>query len=296
MSSQPAGPGPHKSLYFPDGDIFLRSSDEVVFKVHKLILRLASPFFRDMFTVPPSSSEIQTIQMEESGFILGMLLGWIYPQEPRGRHRSIVDSDLQDGLALLDAARKLELKKPLDLVVTILEDILKNEDPLRAWAIATQFRLDAARIDAAKRFIRSPGKLSIPDELKNVNAKEFAELIALKESLIKEIHTRSPNIEVLGLCHRHYNLFFRVLGGVLQDMEPDESLLSHSCINKVVFEWYAKYRKSSCEGPLAALPLERPRSPCGNVPEVALMVERCLEAKVGTLLDRVHCKQVIQLS
>jgi len=35
-----------------DGDIILRSSNEECFKAHQLILSLASPIFKDMFSVP----------------------------------------------------------------------------------------------------------------------------------------------------------------------------------------------------------------------------------------------------
>ena len=285
MSSQTPEcvPTNHESLYFPDGDIILRSSDEVVFKVHKLILRLASPFFHDMFTLPQSSSEIQTVQMEESGFILEMLLGWIYPQE-LCHHQAI---GLQDGLTLLSTARKWELKKPQDVVVTTLEGILKKEDALRAWAIAIQFCLDAARIDATKRFICNP-KQSMPDELSNVSAMEYAKLLALKESVVEKMHS-SVTYEVLPsleLCHMHQTLFLQGLDRV-RAMKADETLLSHTYIMKVVFEWHGEYLKSDC-------PNRCDRKHKFNKAEVALKAEQRLKTEAGTLLDNIHCKQVVQ--
>ena len=283
MSSQTAETN-HESLYFPDGDIILRSSDEVVFKVHKLILRHGSPFFHDMFTLPQSSSEIQTIQMEESGFILGMLLGWIYPQESC-QHQAI---GLQDGLALLNAARKWVLKKPLRLAVTMLEDILKKEDPLRAWAISIQFDLDVARIDSAKRFIRNPTP-SMPDELRNVSPNEYAELLALKESRISTMdHCMVEAPYFLALCGKHHHLFNQCLHRLVQDMEGDESLFSHTWIKKLILEWYTECRKSGCTDPWAD-----PRDPCVNncsPLEVAFRAERDLQAKADALLNTGHRK------
>ncbi|KAI0255963.1 hypothetical protein BJV78DRAFT_1113987, partial [Lactifluus subvellereus] len=35
-----------------DADIILRSSDQVNFHVYKVILSVASPFFKDMFSLP----------------------------------------------------------------------------------------------------------------------------------------------------------------------------------------------------------------------------------------------------
>ncbi|KZP24507.1 hypothetical protein FIBSPDRAFT_713764, partial [Athelia psychrophila] len=36
----------------PDGDIILRASDSVDFRVFKLFLSFASPFFRQLFSLP----------------------------------------------------------------------------------------------------------------------------------------------------------------------------------------------------------------------------------------------------
>ncbi|KAJ7750603.1 hypothetical protein B0H16DRAFT_1318583 [Mycena metata] len=38
-------------------DAILRSSDDLDFPVHRAVLSLASPFFRDMFSIPQPESE-----------------------------------------------------------------------------------------------------------------------------------------------------------------------------------------------------------------------------------------------
>src|SRR5260370_23068338 len=68
---------------FPDGDIILRSADGIDLRVHISLLSLASPFFRDMFNLPQTSNEVQTIEMTEKADVLVAILGIIYPlREP----------------------------------------------------------------------------------------------------------------------------------------------------------------------------------------------------------------------
>ena len=63
MEDNPSSPSPFS---FPAGDVFLRSADNVNFRVHTILLSLASPFFHDMFSLPQTSNELQTIQMTEN--------------------------------------------------------------------------------------------------------------------------------------------------------------------------------------------------------------------------------------
>ncbi|EIN03866.1 hypothetical protein PUNSTDRAFT_36816, partial [Punctularia strigosozonata HHB-11173 SS5] len=64
----------------PPADVILQSCDSVQFFVCKVILSFASPFFRDMFTLPQSSGssdvqpDIPVIPMVESSATLDDLL------------------------------------------------------------------------------------------------------------------------------------------------------------------------------------------------------------------------------
>ncbi|KZV63626.1 hypothetical protein PENSPDRAFT_562033, partial [Peniophora sp. CONT] len=60
-------------------DVALRSCDGVIFKTHKIILSISSPFFQDMFSLPAPSSPNSTrsldlVQMAESSTTLESLL------------------------------------------------------------------------------------------------------------------------------------------------------------------------------------------------------------------------------
>jgi hypothetical protein len=68
----------------PDANIIIRSSDLVDFRVHKSVLALASPFFRDLLSPPqPSDSEsvdgLPVVEVPEDSELLGSLISFFYP-------------------------------------------------------------------------------------------------------------------------------------------------------------------------------------------------------------------------
>ncbi|KAK6988059.1 hypothetical protein R3P38DRAFT_3098070 [Favolaschia claudopus] len=66
----------------PKADTILRSSDGVDFRVYRVILSSASPFFKTMFSLPQDTSEdskIPTVPFSETGRILDRFLRIWYP-------------------------------------------------------------------------------------------------------------------------------------------------------------------------------------------------------------------------
>ncbi|KAJ6556519.1 hypothetical protein DFH09DRAFT_1491005 [Mycena vulgaris] len=65
----------------PAGDVILRSSDGIDFHVHRLVLSLASPFFKQMFTLPQPNGErgVPAILVSESALVLDRALRFWYP-------------------------------------------------------------------------------------------------------------------------------------------------------------------------------------------------------------------------
>ena len=68
----------------PDANLILRSSDVVDFRVHKPLLAMASPFFKDLLSLPqPSDSEtvdgLPMVQLSESSELLNNLVSILYP-------------------------------------------------------------------------------------------------------------------------------------------------------------------------------------------------------------------------
>jgi hypothetical protein len=68
----------------PDANLIIRSSDSVDFRVHKPVLAVASPVFKDLLSLPqPSDSEsdddLPVVQLPEDSELLQSLISIIYP-------------------------------------------------------------------------------------------------------------------------------------------------------------------------------------------------------------------------
>ena len=116
-----------------DTDIILRSVDGQEFPAHKFILSLASPVFRDMFTLsqPPQTQRIPLVDLSETARVLDLFLRCIYPISKL----NIKDLELLE--ALVTTADKYDTEAILEVVEPWLmapENL--NEDPLRIYAIA----------------------------------------------------------------------------------------------------------------------------------------------------------------
>lgn len=67
-----------------DANLIIRSSDLVEFRVHKLVLAMASPFFKDLLSLPqPSDSEsvdgLPVVSLSEGSELLNSLISMLYP-------------------------------------------------------------------------------------------------------------------------------------------------------------------------------------------------------------------------
>jgi hypothetical protein len=95
----------------PDCDIILRSTDAVDFHVFKLILSLASPLFKDMFTLPQGlqsdMSSVPIIPVAETSTTLRSLLLLCYPTA------NPTFNNLEDAKAVMEAAKKYDMEGAL---------------------------------------------------------------------------------------------------------------------------------------------------------------------------------------
>ena len=77
---------PLESLVVPDANLIIRSIDLVDFRVHKPLLAMASPVFKDILSLPqPSDNEIvdglPVVRLPESSELLNTLISILYPFE-----------------------------------------------------------------------------------------------------------------------------------------------------------------------------------------------------------------------
>ncbi len=75
---------PPPTFDIPDANIIIRSSDLVDFRVHKSVLAMTSPFFKDLLSLPqPSDSEsvdgLPVVQLPEDSELLNSLVSILYP-------------------------------------------------------------------------------------------------------------------------------------------------------------------------------------------------------------------------
>lgn len=78
---------PSETFDVSDADLVIRSSDFVDFQVHKLVLSVASPFFKDLLSsFQPSDGEtvdgLHVVQLSEDSELLNSLLSMLYPLRP----------------------------------------------------------------------------------------------------------------------------------------------------------------------------------------------------------------------
>lgn len=164
-------------------DIILRSSDNIDFRVFKLFLSLASPFFETLFNIPqPAEADkdeqvrdgLTVIPVTENSKTLDTLLCFCYPctlvEDPKLEV-------LRDLVKVLDAARKYSLDTIERKVLEALSNpqILEAE-PLRCFAIARRGRAREATLLAAKYTLAQP---LVPSWFQEIDLITAADLLAL---------------------------------------------------------------------------------------------------------------------
>ncbi|TFK29017.1 hypothetical protein FA15DRAFT_457040 [Coprinopsis marcescibilis] len=131
---------------FPDGDVVLVATGSesrespTQFRVHRCILSLGSPFFRDMFSLPQNPATVEKvphIPVTEPGSVLDTLLRFIYPT-PNPPVTSL--EELRD---VLGAAIKYEFE---GVTATLRELLLSphflRSSPVSVYAIACRYDMD----------------------------------------------------------------------------------------------------------------------------------------------------------
>lgn len=171
----------------PGGDIILRAQGSTSphrdFQVHKLILSLASPVFRDMFHLPRPGSDvsimrgdngIEVVVVTDPPRALDLVLRFIYPFPPPD-----VDSLdlLVEGLVIAD---KYNIEGTRARLRALLINFV-DEAPLRVFAIASRFGFDG-EAEAASSLTTTtylPALTELPDDMGYIPVSAYHKLIVL---------------------------------------------------------------------------------------------------------------------
>ena len=173
-----------------DGDVILRAgadpNSKHVFRVHKFILSLASPVFKDMFALPQPPDQhdehgLPIVDVSDPPESLDLILRLVYPGvEPPGI------PDIPTLTALLSAADKYNITSIYPTLRSTLKSLLPNH-PFRAYIVACRFGFleeakEAARVGTTESII--PG--SIDEEVRHISSMKSCD----GSSLFKRGNTR----------------------------------------------------------------------------------------------------------
>ena len=216
-----------------DGDIVLRAGLEPHpkhdFRVHKLILSLASPVFKDMLAFPQPPNRNQTgqpsipiVDVPDSPQILDTILRFIYPgvELPKFTDLSVLP-------ALLSATDKYNVAS----MRPALRDALKsftNTEPFRVYTIACQFGFleeakAATKVSTPKTIILSEDH---EKDLRRISSVDLYRLLWFSRT--REDMARLKIRDFTSLKSEHYfhpcqshwadgEIFYAQMEGMLQD-------------------------------------------------------------------------------
>ena len=165
----------------PDANIIVRSSDQAKFCVHKSVLALSSPFFKDLLSLPqPPDAEIvdglPVVPLPENADLLNSLIPLLYPVTP------VIPDSYQKVFALLAVCQKYEMES----VQSIIRAAIKvgtfpapvKAEGFSAYAIASGMELIPEMEDAARLTLDQPMTFeSLGEGLRLFKGRELCDLI-----------------------------------------------------------------------------------------------------------------------
>lgn len=173
-----------------EGDVVLRTSDKVHFYVYRVVLGLASPFFKTMFSLrQPDNAQVgmdglPVIEVSEDAPTFECLLRYCYPIRP-----PIVTS-LDFLSPVLEAAIKYDMEEQTRILKERLRD-LTSQKPLHAYVISCRLNCEeeaslAASIwkstreewvDNAENFLETVSGASFVSEMGNISSGMYYRLL-----------------------------------------------------------------------------------------------------------------------
>ncbi|EIW79744.1 hypothetical protein CONPUDRAFT_74098 [Coniophora puteana RWD-64-598 SS2] len=160
-----------------DADIVLRTSDNVDFHVFKAILSLASPVFKDMFTIPQPPSSSDVVSISENSIITRKLLLFCYP----GPNPPI--SHVEEACLLMKAANKYDIAFVSEAVEAhITSSPLSGEEDFKLYCLACHNGWESLAQIAALRTLNIPSfgdptVLHNPADLELITAAAYQRLL-----------------------------------------------------------------------------------------------------------------------
>ncbi|KAI9062823.1 hypothetical protein FKP32DRAFT_1592775 [Trametes sanguinea] len=169
---------PNSMFNEESADVVFRSSDGVEFWLHKIILSLASPVFKGMFSLPrdPDAGR-ETVEVTEVASTMEDLLRFCYPMRPPELPQLDRLSDA------LHAAMKYEMSFLVSQLKTRLRNFIES-DAMRVYCIAYKYEDAELAQSAAERLLQQPrlfDLLNPPPEFSQLPIIALAKLMAYRK-------------------------------------------------------------------------------------------------------------------
>ncbi|KAI0730811.1 hypothetical protein C8Q76DRAFT_669462 [Earliella scabrosa] len=160
-----------------DADFIIRSSDNVDFHVHRIILSLASSVFSDMLPLPQpeGSSPIPTVDLEEDSQTIDVFLRVCYP---------LFDPEIKT-LPELRKVLAAAIKYDAQIVVhamkkTLVSPPFLQKEPMNAYAVACLFDLEEEAKIAAEVAATNQTQVSTYQLLDEISAGAYYRILKLR--------------------------------------------------------------------------------------------------------------------
>lgn len=200
----------------PAADAILRSSDNVDFRVHKLLLSLASTVFNDMFSLPQDTQDasqdemkdgLPVIQVAEARRVLERFLFMCYP--PAAVDPPEFDENFRDVEELMEVAIKYHAERiEKRLRKMLVSPKFLEADPLRVFGAACRCKMSeeakmAARATLAKDILKreyGPEIASITGGQMFHLLQYHAECVNVARREVYEVPVKSKTFEMQEEC------------------------------------------------------------------------------------------------
>lgn len=149
MDHQEASVIVHPAYSSGDADLVLKSSNGTQFRVHTLLLRMASDVFADMLSFPQEQGTDSTdsvVHLAEDEAVVASLLDVIYPRRPTVELKTV-----EFAAQLAEAADKYDLPDVTTLVRSALIQPSFPGSPLQTYALSCRFGWSAEADTASER-------------------------------------------------------------------------------------------------------------------------------------------------
>ena len=233
----------------PDADVILRTSDVVAFRVFKIVLALASPFFKDMFSLPQHMAledrgGIPIVSIPEDSGTIDLLLRFCYPvTSPR-----LAEKEVSVIGNVLAAALKYDVRVAIESAGEALSTRAQasRKDALAAYAVACHFRLEEQTRIAARACLRWPVLGLVVPELVLASALDYCNLL--------DFHTRASEAAVA--LFSQYDFLVNTCAAINPPSHPESSHWEHlsgsvsdtpGAGRLIIYTWWAVAKTSITE-------------------------------------------------